>query len=87
MLGRLKRVLTFLTVVLLALIAFAQFIRRTSMFFPERYPLGNCPRARRAIIRSVDILRRSPLDEPAARCPRAAGERSWGLLPGIARRG
>jgi fermentation-respiration switch protein FrsA (DUF1100 family) len=41
MLQRLKRVVIFVAVLLLAVVAFAQFIRRTSMFFPERYPLGN----------------------------------------------
>jgi uncharacterized protein len=34
-------VLTFVAVLLLAIIAFAQFVRRTSMFYPERYPLGD----------------------------------------------
>ncbi len=33
--------LVFLAVLLIALIAFAQFVRRTSMFFPDRYPAGN----------------------------------------------
>jgi pimeloyl-ACP methyl ester carboxylesterase len=36
-----RRVLTFVAVLLIALIAFAQFVRRTSMFFPDRYPAGN----------------------------------------------
>lgn len=31
----------FLAVLLGALVAFAQFVRRTSMFFPDRYPAGN----------------------------------------------
>jgi uncharacterized protein len=35
------RVLIFLAVLAVALIAFAQFVRRTSMFFPDRYPAGN----------------------------------------------
>lgn len=33
--------LTFAAVLLVAFIAFAQFLRRTSMFFPERYPSGD----------------------------------------------
>lgn len=33
--------LIFLAVLSIALIAFAQFVRRTSMFFPDRYPAGN----------------------------------------------
>lgn len=35
------RVLLFIAIAIVVLIAFAQFVRRTSMFFPERYPLGN----------------------------------------------
>ena len=36
-----RRVVTFFAVLFVAIIAFAQFLRRTSMFYPERYPLGN----------------------------------------------
>jgi len=36
-----QRAIIFLVVLTLGLIAFAQFLRRTSMFFPERYPLGS----------------------------------------------
>lgn len=36
-----RRVLIFLAVLAIAIFAFAQFVRRTSMFFPDRYPLGN----------------------------------------------
>jgi alpha-beta hydrolase superfamily lysophospholipase len=34
-------VLIFFAVLFVAVIAFAQFVRRTSMFFPDRYPAGN----------------------------------------------
>ena len=36
----LVRVAIFLGVTLVLLFLFAQFVRRTSMFFPARYPLG-----------------------------------------------
>lgn len=35
-----SRTLIFLAVLLLAALAFAQFLRRTGMFFPDRYPTG-----------------------------------------------
>src|SRR5256885_16528041 len=35
-----KRMLKFTIILLLALFGFSQFMRRTSMFFPARYPLG-----------------------------------------------
>lgn len=35
------RSIAILALVVLALFLFAQFVRRTSMFFPERYPLGD----------------------------------------------
>lgn len=35
-----KRIATFLLVLLVAVFAFAQFLRRTGMFFPDRYPTG-----------------------------------------------
>jgi alpha-beta hydrolase superfamily lysophospholipase len=34
-------VLRLAIIVVIALVLFAQFVRRTSMFFPEKYPLGN----------------------------------------------
>jgi uncharacterized protein len=34
------RVLVFLLVLLIAIVAFAQFLRRTGMFFPDKYPTG-----------------------------------------------
>src|SRR3954452_22628335 len=36
-----RRVLIFFAVLFVAIIAFAQVVRRTSMFFPDRYPAGN----------------------------------------------
>ena len=36
-----RRVLKFAVIVVIALVLFAQFVRRTGMFFPEKYPLGN----------------------------------------------
>src|SRR3954447_2583248 len=36
-----RRVLRLLLIVAIALILVAQFLRRTGMFFPEKYPLGN----------------------------------------------
>ncbi|MBV8518441.1 MAG: alpha/beta fold hydrolase [Acidobacteria bacterium] len=38
--ARVTRVLVFVAVLLFAIVAFAQFLRRTSMFFPSRYPEG-----------------------------------------------
>lgn len=35
-----NRVLVFLVVLLIAILAFAQFLRRTGMFFPDKYPTG-----------------------------------------------
>lgn len=35
-----SRAVIFLAVLLIAIIAFAQFLRRTGMFFPDRYPTG-----------------------------------------------
>src|SRR4051794_6018792 len=37
----LRRMLTFLFVLLLAIFGFSQYVRRTSMFFPTQYPLGD----------------------------------------------
>jgi fermentation-respiration switch protein FrsA (DUF1100 family) len=37
----LMRILIFLALALVALYAFAQFVRRTSMFFPDKYPRGD----------------------------------------------
>src|ERR1700682_3760169 len=37
----LARILIFSGVLLVALFAFAQFVRHTSMFFPDRYPSGD----------------------------------------------
>ena len=34
------RILIFVLVLLLAILAFAQFVRRTGMFFPDKYPTG-----------------------------------------------
>jgi hypothetical protein len=34
------RVLVFLLVLLVAILAFAQYLRRTGMFFPDKYPTG-----------------------------------------------
>lgn len=36
----LTRIVVFLAVLLLAIVLFAQFLRRTGMFFPDRYPTG-----------------------------------------------
>jgi pimeloyl-ACP methyl ester carboxylesterase len=36
-----KRVLRLAVIVVIALVIFAQYVRRTGMFFPEKYPLGN----------------------------------------------
>jgi len=33
--------LVFVAILVIAIAAFAQFVRRTSMFFPDRYPIGN----------------------------------------------
>ncbi len=54
-----QRAIIFLTVLLLAFIAFAQFLRRTGMFFPERYPLGNwsSPRGEDVWITTSDKVR------------------------------
>jgi fermentation-respiration switch protein FrsA (DUF1100 family) len=38
------RALVFLLVLLLAIVAFAQFLRRTGMFFPDRHPTGRWDR-------------------------------------------
>lgn len=38
---RVKRMGVFLAVLALAIVVFAQFVRRTSMFFPDRYPRGD----------------------------------------------
>lgn len=38
------RILIFLLVLLTAIFAFAQFLRRTGMFFPDRYPTGQWDR-------------------------------------------
>ena len=38
------RVLVFLLVLLVAILLFAQFLRRTGMFFPDRYPTGRWDR-------------------------------------------
>ena len=35
-----KRILVFLLVLLTAIVAFTQFLRRTGMFFPDKYPIG-----------------------------------------------
>lgn len=39
------RALVFVLVLLLAIVAFAQFLRRTGMFFPDRYPTGRWDRS------------------------------------------
>ena len=39
-LSLLQRLAVFAAVAVIALIAFAQFVRRTSMFYPERFPFG-----------------------------------------------
>lgn len=36
-----SRILLALLILLLVLVAFSQFVRRTGMFFPDRYPTGN----------------------------------------------
>jgi hypothetical protein len=38
------RALVFLLVLLVAIIAFSQFLRRNGMFFPDRYPTGRWER-------------------------------------------
>lgn len=49
-----SRVLVFVAVLVVALFLFAQFLRRTSMFFPARYPEGNW---------SPDAYGVAPIDE------------------------
>lgn len=38
------RVLVFVVILLIAIVAFAHFLRRTGMFFPDRYPTGRWDR-------------------------------------------
>ena len=39
-----SRVLVFVVILLIAILAFSQYLRRTGMFFPDRYPTGRWDR-------------------------------------------
>src|SRR5437868_14727764 len=38
---RLMRILLFAVILLLVLFGYSQYLRRTSLFYPQRYPLGD----------------------------------------------